>query len=92
MSAKGVTEKRYQDGAQASRICRTSLGNWMEMGKGVRNKMLSPEEVDAEINSRGLIKTDRKTQRSRQGRQGDKSQDWGGGDFFESDKLKSESC
>lgn len=60
MSAKGVPEKRYQDGAQASRICRTSLGNGMEMGKGVRNKMLSLEEVDVEINSRGLIKMGQK--------------------------------
>lgn len=56
MSAKGVAEKRYQDGNQASHICKTSLGNGREMGMGVRNKMLSPEEVDAEINSRGLMK------------------------------------
>lgn len=56
MSAKGVSEKRYQDGDQASCICRTSLGNGIEMRKGMRNKMLSPKEMDAEINSRGLIK------------------------------------
>lgn len=30
------------------------------MGKGVGNKMLSPEEVDTEINSRGLIKMGQK--------------------------------
>lgn len=60
MSAKGVAEKRHQDGDQARHICRTSLGNGREMGMGVRNRMLSPEEVDAERNSRGLIKMGQK--------------------------------
>lgn len=52
VSATGVPGKRYQDGDQASHVCKTSPRSRVEMGKAMRKGNGKPQELDAGTNSR----------------------------------------